>query len=691
MKIYQHLSIILLAFSFSIFSASSQSTKFGKIEKKRLKETVCPIDSNAHAYFIFDIGDSFFDYAGTKVSSDPTVGSRKGFQIHFSKHFRIKFLDNTLIDDYANIEIPYYHDGGNEEVIGRVKVVSYNLENNKVEKTKLKNSDIIREDKTENWRILKFAIPNVKAGTIVEVNYSITSDFIYTLRSWQFQHMIPVLSSEYTVSIPEYFNYNLTQKGYFPIKHETSRLGRTITIDYTQHAQGLSVKQQSYSQSFDYIDNITKYTAENIPAFKVEKYLSTPDNYMSKIEFELESTLYPGDNVKLYTTTWEDITKKLLNHPDFGLEIRNAPYLRDDLAENFSNRKQDISLMNDILGLMKKKMKWNKTTTMFANTNLRSAYKNNSGNSADINLNLLMMLREAGFECYPVVLSTRSNGLIFPVHPSMSSFNYVVAMVKLDGKNYLLDATEPYTAPNLLPERCLNRKGRIIDKKINDWVNLQQGHSAAYQSKCNLTLNDDLTMKGEFKNDYFEFAAEEKRNEVAKYSEPDKYFESLNKNLGGAELSNGEIINLDSLNKEITLKGEISLKDRLTVAGDMIYFSPIIFHQMNENPFKLEKRNYPVEFSSPMSGMKTVQIIIPENFKIEELPKPVSYVLPDKSARFTYNTLQTGNTIIFTSTFQIQKDLYLPVEYANLKEFYNMVVNKEQEQVILKKKEVTDL
>ncbi|HYX07324.1 MAG TPA: DUF3857 domain-containing protein, partial [Bacteroidales bacterium] len=308
MKIYQHLSIILLAFSFSIFSASSQSTKFGKIEKKRLKETVCPIDSNAHAYFIFDIGDSFFDYAGTKVSSDPTVGSRKGFQIHFSKHFRIKFLDNTLIDDYANIEIPYYHDGGNEEVIGRVKVVSYNLENNKVEKTKLKNSDIIREDKTENWRILKFAIPNVKAGTIVEVNYSITSDFIYTLRSWQFQHMIPVLSSEYTVSIPEYFNYNLTQKGYFPIKHETSRLGRTITIDYTQHAQGLSVKQQSYSQSFDYIDNITKYTAENIPAFKVEKYLSTPDNYMSKIEFELESTLYPGDNVKLYTTTWEDIT-----------------------------------------------------------------------------------------------------------------------------------------------------------------------------------------------------------------------------------------------------------------------------------------------------------------------------------------------------------------------------------------------
>lgn len=503
--------------------------------------------------------------------------------------------------------------------------------------------------------------------------------------------MIPVLSSEYTVSIPEYFNYNLTQKGYFPIKSEKSRLSRTITINYTQHSQGLTVKQQNYSQSFNYIDNITKYTAENIPAFIVEKYLSTPDNYMSKLEFELESTMYPGQNVELYTTTWEDIAKKLLDHPDFGLEIRNAPYLRDDLAENFANRKPDVTLMNDILGFMKKKMKWNKITTKYANTNLRSAYKNSSGNSADINLNLLMMLREAGFDCYPVVLSTRRNGLIFPVHPSMSSFNYVVAMVKLDGKNYLLDATEPYTAPNLLPERCLNGKGRIIDEKFNEWISLQQGNSAAYQSKCNLTLDDDLTMKGEFINDYYDFAAEEKRNELAEYNEPDKYFESLNKDLDGAELSNSEVLNLDSLSKGLTLKGEITLKDRLTVAGDMIYFSPIIFHQMKENPFKLEKRDYPVEFSSPMSGMKTVQITIPDNFKVEELPKPVALVLPDKSARFTFNALQNGNTITFTSIFQIQKDMYLPEEYANLREFYNMVVNKEQEQVILKKKEVTDL
>jgi hypothetical protein len=347
--------------------------------------------------------------------------------------------------------------------------------------------------------------------------------------------------------------------------------------------------------------------------------------------------------------------------------------------------------MNDIFSFMKKKMKWNQITTKYANTNLRSAYKNGTGNSADINLNLLMMLREAGFESYPVVLSTTSHGLIFPVHPSISSFNYVVAMVKLDGKYYLLDATDPYTAPNILPERCLNGKGRIIDEKVNDWISLLQGNSAAYQSKCNLTLNDNLTLKGDFNNEYFDFAAEEKRNEVAKYSEPDKYFESLNKNLDGAELSNSEVINLDSLGKSFTLKGEIALKDRLTVAGDMIYFSPIVFHRIDENPFKLEKREYPVEFSSPISGMKTVQITLPENYKVEELPKPVAYVLPDKSARFTFSAIQYGNIITFTSIFQIQKDLYLPGEYANLKEFYNMAVNKEQEQVILKKKETSDL
>ncbi len=691
MKIQHHLSIFLLTLSFSIFSANSQSTKFGKIDKVNLKETVCPIDSNAHAYFIFDIGNSYFYYAGTQVSSNSIKGSDKGFQIKFSRHFRIKFLDNSALDEYANIEIPYYKNGRDEEIIGQVKAVSFNLENNKIVKTKLKNKEIIREEKNANWNILKFAIPNVKAGSVIDVSYSITSDFLFNLREWQFEHLIPTVSSSYHVSIPEYFNYNVTQKGYYPVQTEHSSRSATINITYSQEAQGMTVKEKKYTQSFDLIENITNYTAENIPAFKVEKFLKTPENYLSKIEFELASTRYPNSTIKNYTTSWEKITETLLESSYFGKELKNAPYLRSDLTTNFSNRKPDQALMNDIFSFMKKKMKWNQITTKYANTNLRSAYKNGTGNSADINLNLLMMLREAGFESYPVVLSTTSHGLIFPVHPSISSFNYVVAMVKLDGKYYLLDATDPYTAPNILPERCLNGKGRIIDEKVNDWISLLQGNSAAYQSKCNLTLIDNLTLKGDFNNEYFDFAAEEKRNEVAKYSEPDKYFESLNKNLDGAELSNSEVINLDSLGKSFTLKGEIALKDRLTVAGDMIYFSPIVFHRMDENPFKLEKREYPVEFSSPISGMKTVQITLPENYKVEELPKPVAFVLPDKSARFTFSAIQYGNIITFTSIFQIQKDLYLPVEYANLKEFYNMVVNKEQEQVILKKKETSDL
>ena len=65
------------------------------------------------------------------------------------------------------------------------------------------------------------------------------------------------------------------------------------------------------------------------------------------------------------------------------------------------------------------------------------------GNAADINLLLVAMLNKAGIEANPVILSTRENGFIAMAHPSLSDCNYVVARAVVDGKQILLDATEP--------------------------------------------------------------------------------------------------------------------------------------------------------------------------------------------------------------------------------------------------------
>jgi hypothetical protein len=43
------------------------------------------------------------------------------------------------------------------------------------------------------------------------------------------------------------------------------------------------------------------------------------------------------------------------------------------------------------------------------------------------------------------------------------------------------------------------------------------------------------------------------------------------------------------------------------------------------------------------------------------------------------------NRIILNLRFSIDKSLFLPEEYKNLKEFFDLIVAKEAEQIVLKK------
>ena len=73
------------------------------------------------------------------------------------------------------------------------------------------------------------------------------------------------------------------------------------------------------------------------------------------------------------------------------------------------------------------------------------------------------MLRFAGLEANPVLVSSRGNGV--PLFPTLNGFDYVISIVQFPDNSYiLLDATEMYSLPNVLPVRALNWDGRIVRK-----------------------------------------------------------------------------------------------------------------------------------------------------------------------------------------------------------------------------------
>jgi hypothetical protein len=358
MRIYHRMFTVALIISafFNQVAGQKSTARFGNVDMVNLKAEQCPIDSNAHAYFIFDRGHSFFNYATVRISDMDNTGSKKGFRMHHERHFRIKIIDKQGFD-WTDISIPLYRDKDEEE-IGMIKACTYNLENGKMVKTKLSKEDIYIEETSKYWCQWKFAMPEVREGSIIEVEYTIISDYFFNLRKWAFQSIIPVLYSQYLVEIPEYFKYNQFQRGYYPFRTERGERSKSITLTYSETSASLNSGRESHTTKIDYLDNTLYYEASRVPAFPVEDYLRTEENYLTMVEFELSKIQYPQSLAKHYTTTWEDVDSKLEESSYFGQSLTRRGHLKESVEALRSSGLEGLEMASAAFSLVQEKMTW---------------------------------------------------------------------------------------------------------------------------------------------------------------------------------------------------------------------------------------------------------------------------------------------------------------------------------------------
>ena len=138
----------------------AQDYKFGEVSKEELEEKFNPLDSSASATYLYKYRKTFFYY-----------DSNKGFQLMTEIHERIKIYNQEGFD-YATKAINLYKSGSHDETVNGLKAYTYNLENGKIEDTKLKNDGIFEEKTNRYWKKTKFTMPNINDGCIIEYKYS---------------------------------------------------------------------------------------------------------------------------------------------------------------------------------------------------------------------------------------------------------------------------------------------------------------------------------------------------------------------------------------------------------------------------------------------------------------------------------------------------------------------------------------
>ena len=655
-----------------VLKTNAQEFKLGKVSVAELEEKEHPQDPSAVAAILFKKGEVRFEF-----------NQDKGFEMVTVVKTRVKIYKKEGYD-WANQTVQYYLGSNLKESVSFSDAVTFNLIDGKIEKTKLKSEGEFDEKINKYWGRKKVTMPNVKEGSVIEYEYSIKSPRISELKEWFFQTSIPVNYSEFITHIPEYFVYDPNPKGYIFPKVTVEKKQNTITYNYREQKDpGKSVLTQSSQEKLQFLETNTTYLAQNLPAMKEEVFVNNIDNYTASISHELAMTKFPNSPVETYATDWATVAKKIYEDDSFGSELNKIDYFEDDIKTLLKGLITQEEKIAAIVNFVKTNVKWNDYTGYSCNDGVKKAYKDKTGNVAEINLMLTAMLRFAEIKANPVLVSTRSNGIA--LFPNRTAFNYVIAAIEINDGMILLDATDKYSIPNVLPLRDLNWYGRLIRKDgTSKEVDLMPKTLSKQSTIMNLVVENNGSIDGKIRTQLTNHEALYFRQKHLVTSK-DNYLEALENTNNNIEISDYVRENELELSKPIV--ENYSFKDSKTVEviNDKIFIAPLIFLTSKENPFKQEVREYPVDFGYPTENKYNIIIEVPEGYAVESLPKMMNIATGENVGTFKYFIANEGNKIQISITENINTAIVPAEFYDVLKDFFQQMIDKQNEKIVLKK------
>jgi len=369
----------LLLFIFSFFYAFStvtaQNLKFGKPTDEEMKMTVYEQDKEAAAVVLCQL---------TSVSYTMDFYN---FLVDYDVKVRIKVLKDEG-KEYADLSIQYINNENEEyaqEYIEDFKATAYNLENGKVVKTKIGKERLFTERIDKDYMVAKVAIPQVKAGTVIEYEYRLHSNVFYHIYDWDAQAEIPVAYANYRLEIPAIFIYNVEHTGLEPL--QTSVTAGTLMFKDTSNDLSNPNKCST---------NIYVCTGRHLHALKKDKFVWNVRDYFTKVTAELQRINRAGGGYREVRKKWEQIDATLLDHPDFGARLYKHSKYQEELEASGISQMADLKeKVAATYKFLRQRLAWNGEYDLLIHSASEIVKKGN-GSNADLNMMLINMLGDVG-------------------------------------------------------------------------------------------------------------------------------------------------------------------------------------------------------------------------------------------------------------------------------------------------------
>ncbi|MCU7496876.1 MAG: DUF3857 and transglutaminase domain-containing protein [Ignavibacteria bacterium] len=646
-----------LLFSFSDSSAQEPPVKWGEIPMADLQMKSFPQDTNATALILCDYGESTFD---------------DDFNIIFKRHLRVKILTAKGYD-WGTHSVTILTKEGTES-IDDIEGVTYRLDDKgNIVKNEMESDDIFKEKLSDGWTRYRFTLPALQPGCVIEMRYKIISNSIGRMRDWVFQYSEPVRWSEYRMRSPKVIAYSDITLGYEPLTIDDRE-------DVTQYFSGSAAAYIGQSM----VDcTQRRWVLKDAPAIREEPFITTTDDYKTRLDVQLAGYAFSGGGSKKVLNDWPTVVKDLMNDNEFYKIIDDTRQVRK-LAEKLTAGLQSPEAkMRAIYDWVRTSIVWSGEQRIFAHQEVDDLLDSKKGNNAEISFLLISLLKCAGIEADPVILSTRSNGAVQDVYPIVSQFNYLIVRASVGSRYYLLDATDPYRPMDLLPVKVLNTRGLVIREKNFGWVAVNADRVNLGNSFASLSLSSDGSLKGRLEENISPYGSLKLRQKPNDKKDIDIARDEFETDRSGITLDSVLITNKDSLELPLNIKASFSSSSYAQKNGDMIYLNPQILDRLWENPLKTPVRKFPVDYAYKSKHTTVIEINIPEGFEVKEKLKDVSVFGGARALSFTRQTKVEGNKLSLCCTMEIKESQIKPKFYDQLRDFYAAVVSATSEQIVL--------
>ena len=621
-----------------------QAVEFGTLTPFEREFETYEKDSTAHAVYLYERGDSYFE-----------VGDRQIWLIK-EYHAKKKILDQRGFSQ-AEIVIPFYHSDNRSERVANLRAITHNG----TVRHSVLPEHVYEVDENEFWSMKKFTFPQVEVGSVLEYTYEIRSPFFFNLRGWSFQDGIPKVLSEFHAKIPGNYRYNRALIGELALDVDKATIEKNCF-----YLPGYSTGPADCE--------VLTYIMKDVPAFEYDgEYMLSANNYRSRLDFELSEYLGFDGTTQKFTKTWEDVDREFKADKDIGGQLRKKNFFEKKVPEDLLEGKGDaLTRARAIYDFVQDHYTWNQKFGIFRNNRVKQAFDAKVGNVAEINISLINLLNNAGIDTDLVLLSTRAHGLPKRTHPVMTDFNYVVARTEIGGVTYLLDATEKELPFGMLPFRCLNYYGRVMDmKKGSYWQEIQPEQKNGRVLRLQLDLDGDKLV-GTLEERSLGHDALFKREHINSLPE-DRYLDRMEEGFDRDFTIVEYEVDRELSDEKLLVERFDFEADGLDADGS-VYFNPFLVRFFNSNPFKAETRNHPVDFGYPRSYHFMASVKIPEGYRLGELPKSVNRALPDNSGNLRLNCTQSDGAVLLVFSLQMKFPQYSSAGYPFIKEIHEQAV-----------------